>query len=254
VLAVVLGAGTYFILHAIARELRVTRLQADFVAAVSHEFRSPLSSMAQISEMLAFDRFANDEMRHKSYGVLMRETDRLRRLVEGLLDFGRFEPGAAGYHFEPIEAGALVRSVVGEFRERAAVDGYAVELTAPTADIHVRADREALTRAIWNLLDNAVKYSPDCRTVWVEVERLPAQVSIAVRDHGLGIPTGEQREIFRKFVRGAESKARRIKGTGIGLAMVRNIVDAHGGEIRLASEPGRGSRFALLLRAAGGAS
>ena len=162
VLAVVLGAGTYFILHAIARELRVARLQADFVAAVSHEFRSPLSSMAQISEMLALDRFGSDELRLKSYGVLMRETDRLRRLVEGLLDFGRFEPGAAAYRFEPVEAGALVRAVVGEFRERAAAEGYSVELIAPTAEIPVHADRDALARALWNLLDNAVKYSPEC--------------------------------------------------------------------------------------------
>jgi two-component system phosphate regulon sensor histidine kinase PhoR len=254
VLAVVLGAGTYFILHAIARELRVTRLQADFVAAVSHEFRSPLSSMAQISEMLALDRFASEELRRKSYSVLVRETDRLRRLVDGLLDFSRFEPGAAGYRFEPIEAGALVRAVVGEFRERAAADGYAVELTAPAAEIPMHADREALGRAIWNLLDNAVKYSPECRTVWVEVEHLPGRVSIAVRDCGLGIPPGEQREIFERFVRGAESKVRRIKGTGIGLAIVRNIVEAHGGGIRLASQPGQGSRFAVLLRAAGGAS
>jgi signal transduction histidine kinase len=96
-------------------------------------------------------------------------------------------------------------------------------------------------------MDNAVKYSPDCRTVWVDVEHTRQRVSIAVRDRGLGIPLREQREIFDKFVRGADSKTRRIKGTGIGLTMVRHIVEAHGGEVVLASRPGEGSRFTILI-------
>lgn len=252
VLAVVLSAGAYFILRAISREMRVARLQSDFVAAVSHEFRSPLSSLAQISEMLARDRFGSDELRRKSYDVLVRETERLRRLVEGLLDFGRFEAGAAAYRFEVLDANAFLRGLVNEFQERVAALGYAIVLHAPEGELPVRADREALARAIWNLLDNAVKYSPECRTVWVDVEHEANRISIDVRDRGLGIPPHEQQEIFDKFVRGADSKALRIKGTGIGLAMVRHIVQAHGGEIRLASEPGQGSRFTMILRETGG--
>lgn len=251
VLAVVLSAGAYFILRAISREMRVARLQSDFVAAVSHEFRSPLSSLAQISEMLARDRFGTDELRRKSYDVLVRETERLRRLVEGLLDFGRFEAGAAAYRFEVLDANEFLRGIVNEFQERVAALGYAIDLHAPERELPVRADREALARAIWNLLDNAVKYSPECRTVWVDVEHDVNRISIAVRDRGLGIPAHEQQEIFDKFVRGAGSKALRIKGTGIGLAMVRHIVQAHGGEIRLSSEPGQGSRFTMILREAG---
>ncbi|MBI4902763.1 MAG: HAMP domain-containing histidine kinase [Acidobacteria bacterium] len=254
VLAAVLSAGTYFILRAISRELRVARLQSDFVAAVSHEFRSPLSSLSQISEMLARDRFPSEEHRRRSYGVLERETERLRRLVEGLLDFGRFEAGAALYRFEAIEANAFLRELVAEFQARVAQEGFVVELSAPSRPLQLRADREALSRAIWNLLDNAVKYSPECRTVWVDVACEGERISIVVRDRGLGIPLHEQREIFERFVRGTESKTRRIKGTGIGLAMVRHIVAAHGGEIRLASEPGHGSQFTMVLHALGGDS
>lgn len=227
-------------------------MQSDFVAAVSHEFRSPLTSLCHISEMLAGDRFASEDLRRKSYGVLVRDTDRLRRLVEGLLDFGRFEAGAAYYRFEPVEIGPFVRAMIAAFQEKVAPDGYRVELSGSTDETWVRADREALSRALWNLLDNAVKYSPQCQTVWVEVGRDAGRVSITVRDQGLGIPAHEQRGIFDKFVRGADSKALRIKGTGIGLAMVRHIVQAHGGEILLASEPGQGSRFTLLLQASGG--
>ncbi|HEY5551441.1 MAG TPA: HAMP domain-containing sensor histidine kinase, partial [Opitutaceae bacterium] len=247
VLTLVWIAGAAFIVRAIGREARVAQLQSDFVAAVSHEFRSPLSSLCQISEMLSADRLNSEDRRRESYGVLTRESERLRRLVEGLLDFQRFEAGAAVYHFEPVEIGSFLKSIVADFRERVAAIGYTIEMTGAGGEHYVRADREALARAIWNLLDNAVKYSPDCRTVWVDVEHSEHRVTIVVRDRGLGIPRSEQRHIFEKFVRGADSKARRIKGTGIGLAMVRHIVKAHGGEILLASQPGEGSRFAMIF-------
>ena len=254
VVGLVLVAGWYFILRAIAREQRASRLQSDFVAAVSHEFRSPLTSMSHIAEMLASDRFPTEDLRRTSYDVLVRESDRLRRLVEGLLDFGRFESGAAALRIESVDVSELVRSTVADFQQRVAPEGYAIELGTPPAGVFADADREALSRALWNLLDNAVKYSPDCRTVWVEMERQSNDVAIVVRDRGLGIPLNEQREIFNRFVRGADSKARRIKGTGIGLAMVSQIVQAHGGEIRLTSEPGRGSSFTMLLHTAEGAA
>ena len=139
--------------------------------------------------------------------------------------------------------------MVGEFRERAAADGYAVELTAPAAEIPVHADREALARAIWNLLDNAAKYSPGCLTVWADVEREQERAAIRIRDRGFGIPTAEQVRIFEKFVRGEAAKQAGIRGTGLGLAMVHHIVMAHGGEIRLESKTGEGSAFTLLLPA-----
>jgi signal transduction histidine kinase len=252
VLAAVLFAGAYFILRAISRELRVARLQSDFVAAVSHEFRSPLSSLCQISEMLARDRFPTEELRRKSYTVLESESQRLRRLVESVLDFGRIQAGAYGYHFEPLELCSFTGSLVEAFQAKVAADGYRVERSGDAPEVYVQADREALSRALWNLLDNAVKYSPECRTVWVEIGRQEGSVTVTVRDQGIGIPPHEQREIFNKFVRGAESKARSIKGTGIGLAMVREIVRAHGGEIRVSSEPGHGSRFTMKMRTAGG--
>jgi signal transduction histidine kinase len=252
VVALVLAAGWYFILRAMSREVRLARLQSDFVAAVSHEFRSPLTSLSHVANLLADDRIGSDELRRRSYDVLVRESDRLRRLVEGLLDFGRFEAGAASLRMERIDVAALVRTTVSDFRERARADGYAIELDAPGDAIYAPADHDALSRALWNLLDNAVKYSPDCKTVWVDMRCDDGRIAIAVRDQGLGIPANEQREIFDRFVRGAESTHRRVRGTGIGLALVRDIVRAHGGEIQLTSEPGRGSRFTMVLRTAAG--
>jgi len=252
VMVVVLGAGWYFIARARGRELRVARLQNDFVAAVSHEFRSPLTSLAHIAELLAQNRMPGDAQRQQAYGVLVADTARLRELVEHLLDFGRFDSGTMALRFERVGIDAMVRDIVEDARQRVAALGYTIEFSPCTVPAFAEVDRVALGRAIWNLIDNAVKYSPDCRTVWVAVEHDESGTAITVRDQGLGIPVGEQAGIFERFVRGEESKSRRIKGTGIGLALVRQIVDAHGGEIELNSAVGQGSQFVVKLRSAGG--
>jgi len=122
-----------------------------------------------------------------------------------------------------------------------------VEMDLDSRAATIQADEEALRRAIRNLLENAVKYSPECRTVWVEGRVNHRQAAISVRDRGMGIEPREQRQIFQKFVRGAAAKKAGIKGTGIGLSMVRQVVDACGGEIRLESAAGAGSTFTILL-------
>jgi signal transduction histidine kinase len=141
----------------------------------------------------------------------------------------------------------LVRAAVAEFREEALAGGFQVEMDLEVRPATIQADEEALRRAIRNLLENAVKYSRECRTVWVEGRVNHRQVAISVRDRGMGIEPREQSQVFQKFVRGAAAKKAGIKGTGIGLSMVRQIVDACGGEIRLQSAVGQGSTFTILL-------
>jgi signal transduction histidine kinase len=247
-LLVALLAGVGFLVaRVVSKEMALARLQADFVAAVSHEFRSPLSSITQIAELLNEERWPTPEHRRKGCDILTRESARLRRLVEGLLDFARIEAGTAGYHLEPVEPEEMVRAVVEDFRP--AANGSGVELTVAADLPGIRADCEALRRALWNLLENAVKYSPAPARIRVEAAGEDGKLAIRVRDEGIGIPPAEQAQVFRKFFRGSEALARGVKGTGIGLAMVRHIVDGHGGEIKLESEPGRGSTFTILLPA-----
>lgn len=247
VLAMVLLAGSYFITYSISRERAVARMQSEFVSAVSHEFRTPLTSLRQISDMLSKQRIPTEELRQESYEILSRESERLQRLVESVLDFGRMEAGEFRYRLEQLDPATVVGGVVAEFRENAAAQGYCIELGGHDSLPTIRADREALRLALWNLLNNAVKYSPDCRTVWVEMGHEEGRLAIRIRDHGIGIPVSEQAKVFRKFVRGSGARASRIQGAGIGLSIVQRVVEAHQGEVRLLSEPGRGSTFTILL-------
>jgi len=245
-LAILVIAASYFIGRAVSRELAAARLQSDFVSAVSHEFRTPLTSMRQFTEMLVENENLPAEKRRAFYGAQDRATRRLSRLVESLLDFGRMEAGARPYRLERLDAGRLVRATVSEFEQEKNSEKLVLECAVPGEGPAVNGDREALAQALWNLLDNAVKYSGDSPVVHVEVEA-GNQVAIRVRDRGFGIPPSEKDRIFRKFVRGSGAKVHGVKGTGIGLAMVKHIVDAHGGKILVASEPGKGSTFTILL-------
>jgi signal transduction histidine kinase len=244
-LTVLVAAGSYFIWRVIARELAAARLQSDFVSAVSHEFRTPLTSLRQFNELLSDDEDLPKEQRRTFYAAQMRATYRLQRLVESLLDFGRMEAGAHPYRHDRVDADVLVQKAVEEFRRE--VDSKRLVIRCKATQIQVDADAEALSRALWNLLDNAVKYSGESGIIAIQAERRGNLVAISVSDQGPGIPRDEQRDIFRKFVRGAYAQANHIRGTGIGLSMVRHIVEAHGGTIELASAPGTGSTFTILL-------
>ena len=247
VMVVFLIVGTYILAVAIRREIAVSRMQSDFVAAVSHEFRSPLTSLRQLSEMLLLGRVPGEERRHLYYEMMARETSRLERLIEGLLNFGRMEAGPRPYRFEQLDAAALVRRVAGEFEEPMAAAGRHIEVCGASGSYPIEADPEAISVALRNLVDNAIKYSPGRPAVWLDLGMENHCVAIRVRDEGLGISGSERKAIFRSFVRGSAASAGNVKGSGLGLAMVRHIVSAHGGEILVASQPGQGSTFTMLL-------
>jgi two-component system phosphate regulon sensor histidine kinase PhoR len=193
----------------------------------------------------------SEERRPVYYRTLARENRRLREMVENLLDFARMEAGRHTYRMEPVAVTELVREVVESARDRVQDDGRVIELTLPAEECLVAGDREALARAVGNLLDNAVKYSPASTPVEVAVSAADGLVTVSVADSGPGIPKSEHGRIFRKFLRGSSARALNVKGTGIGLAMVRHIIDGHGGRTVVDSEPGRGSRFVIALPAAG---
>ena len=251
VLLLFLAGGGFLIWRVLQRELAMARLQTEFVSAVSHEFRTPLTSLRHVSDLLDEDDDLPPDRRASLYQVIGRSTARLGSLVESLLDFARMEGGRRPYDLQPRDAGELMASIVSEFRQQAGVAAPALDLHIEPGDLSVRADDAALTRAVWNLLENAMKYSDAGSGITVTVARRADAVAIAVRDRGRGIPAHEHRDVFQKFVRGADAVARRLPGTGLGLAIVSHIVHAHGGAIELESAEGAGSTFTIVLPAAG---
>jgi signal transduction histidine kinase len=245
-LALVVAGASYAVFRSVSRELEVARLQSDFVSAVSHEFRTPLTAIRHFTSMLE-EGTAEPSQVPTYYQVLGKESRRLHDLVENILNFGRLESGERVHVFSDFDATHLARDVVQDISERVTPNAREVRLTAPDAALPIRADREAVMLALRNLIDNAVKYSPGAAHVDVSVQPDDGHVAIAVSDRGIGVPVDEQRAIFRKFVRGSSARSLMIKGTGIGLAMADRIVRAHGGTITLTSEPGAGSTFTIRL-------
>jgi signal transduction histidine kinase len=241
-----LGAG-YGLYRATTREIMLARQQSDFVSAVSHEFRTPLTSMRHLTDMLVSRTSISEERKTQYYELLAHETERLHRMVESLLSFGRIEVGAYAWRLEPSDAAGLLRGIVEEFRREPQVRDRVVTVEIDDALPEIHADREALSRAVWNLLENASKYSTPGSPIRVFARRQESSVLLGVEDEGAGIPPAEREKIFQKFVRGTDAKRAGVRGVGIGLALVKRIVEAHGGSVRLESELGRGSKFTLVL-------
>jgi signal transduction histidine kinase len=240
----VLAFGSVATVWVVRRELRVAQVQADFAAAVSHEFRSPLTGIRQLAGMLLAGRGAQDvEKQRQYYALISQESERLTRLVENVLDFARLEDGRREYRFEPIGTEEWLRELVAVAERRRNIEArFAPGLPA------VLGDREALSTAVLNLLDNAIKYSPEGSPVQLRARGDAGWVSIEIEDQGCGIAKEEQARIFDRFYRGANAGMRTAKGVGLGLALVKRIAEAHGAHLGMASKPGEGSTFSLSLR------
>jgi signal transduction histidine kinase len=242
-----LVAGLYFIGRAVRQEMDLAHLQSDFVSAVSHEFRTPLAAMRQLSELLVADRVSGAERRQQYYESLAGESRRLQHLVENLLDFGRLQAGTRPYRLEPLDPRALVEQVVGEFRSELVNPTCQIEVEGGSEPVRVLADANAVGLALHNLLDNAMKYAGPSSCVAVSLTREGDRVALRVRDNGPGIPADERTRIFERFVRGTAAAVSNVRGTGIGLALVRQVVLSHGGDVTVESAPGAGSIFTIWL-------
>ncbi len=246
-------AGAYFVARGIRRELAAAELQSSFVSAVSHEFRTPLTSMSHLIELLRGRPGLDAARRARYYDALEQEAGRLRRFVDQLLDFGRVDAGAARYTLEDADPRPMIEDAVDRFRNGPVAGGRVVTCHAADDLPLVPVDREAFAQVLHNLLENAVKYSPMDTPIDVTVESNPElrQVSIRVRDQGTGIPAAEHETIFDRFVRGSNTRSSGVRGTGVGLALARQIVRAHRGDITVESEVRSGSTFSIVLPAAG---
>jgi len=248
-IASILAFGLVLTIRAVSHELELARLKSDFVSTVSHEFKSPLTSIRHLAEMLQAGSVPSEGRRRRYYDVLVEQSARLSSLVTNVLDLARIEEGKKEFSFELLDLGALVADLVAATQQRVGHEGYVVEADIGESLLPVRADRDATAQAIGNLVENAIQYSRDAKDIHVRAFREARQVIVAVEDHGVGIPASEIDRVFDRFYRGGDALTRTVKGSGLGLALVKEIVAAHGGTVRVESEVGRGSTFFMSLPA-----
>jgi two-component system phosphate regulon sensor histidine kinase PhoR len=229
------------------RERQLVQLKEDFINNVSHELKTPLSLIRMFSEILVTNRVKNDEARQEYYSIIHNESDRMGRLISNLLDFGHLERKQHNLNLERTNMAQLVLKELEAYRYQIQKEGFELITKIEENVPDILADPNAISMALFNLLDNAVKYSGDCKRIHVTVARSNGTVDIAVQDEGLGIPESERQKIFDKFFRGSSAGVKKIRGSGIGLSITRQVAEMHGGEVRLVSEVGRGSTFTLKL-------
>jgi signal transduction histidine kinase len=239
--------GLILTVRTVSHELELARMKSDFVSTVSHEFKSPLTSIQQVAEMLQAGRVPSEDRRRQYYDLLLEQSQRLCLLTDNILNLARIEEGRKKFALEKLDVTRLLKEVLPAVQDRVRHEGFAIELKVEEPLPEISADGEALAQAVTNLLDNAVKYSGQSRSIVVRSFVHGQHLVISVRDFGIGIRKDQADRVFDRFYRGGDELTRSVKGSGLGLTLVKEIVEAHHGTVRVESEPGRGSTFSIVL-------
>jgi signal transduction histidine kinase len=246
-LGLLMLGGIWLTYRNVSREMNLARLKSDFVANVSHELRTPLALIRLYAETLELGRLTAKEKYQEYFRIIREESERLTALINNILDFSRIEAGRKEYEFKETNLGDLVRSTLDSYRFQIEQNGFAFEENISSDVPPVAVDREAIARSLLNLVNNALKYSKDHKYIGVSLYRADSRVNLEVQDHGIGISPNEQEKIFEKFYRCGDPLVHNIKGSGLGLSLVRHIARAHGGEVLVESTPEKGSKFTIAL-------
>ncbi len=245
-LSLVLAGGIALTYRNVTKEMALARLKSDFVSNVSHELRTPLSLIRLYAETLEMGRLTSPEKYQEYYRIIRKESERLTALINNILDFSRIEAGRKEYDFRETDMSELVHNTLDSYRYQLEQSGFQFEEKIDEVP-PLRVDREAMARSLLNLVNNALKYSQDRKFIGVNLYRDNGSVKLEVVDQGIGIPHDEQQKIFEKFYRVGDPLVHNTKGSGLGLSLVRHIVQAHGGQVSVDSTPGQGSKFTIAL-------
>jgi len=247
VLVLAIAIGSWIIIHCLRQELTLARQKTDFVSNVSHELKTPLTSIRMFAEMLAEDRVAEPDKRRQFHQIIASEASRLTRLINNVLDFARLERGEKKYQFAELDLGALVAETVAAYRLHLESAGFKLTCELPEHRVTVSGDRDALAQVLVNLLSNAEKYSGERKEIAVWLEVADGSAAVQVLDRGTGVPRGCEEKIFEQFFRAHDSLSSGIQGSGLGLTLAQQIAGAHGGDVAFKSREGGGSCFTLRL-------
>jgi two-component system, OmpR family, phosphate regulon sensor histidine kinase PhoR len=253
---VVIVAGVAAILFATEKQRRISALESDFVANVSHELKTPLALVRMFGEMLQSGRVSSEDKRKEYLDIIVRESERLSALIENVLDFARATGGREAYEFARGDVGDAVAKAVSVYRYRAEREGKNLTIAVEEGLPELRIDERAIQLAVINLVDNALKYAPDGETIAIKAAREGATVAVRVTDQGPGVPDEDKTRIFERFVRGtrvSQGEAQRsrregpVRGSGIGLALVKHIAESHGGRAWVEAASGSGATFVFTI-------
>jgi signal transduction histidine kinase len=246
-LSLFMVGGIFLTYRNVSREMTLARLKSDFVANVSHELRTPLALIRLYAETLELGRLSAKEKYQEYFRIIREESERLTALINNILDFSRIDAGRKEYEFQQTDLAELVRSTLDSYRFQIQQNGFGFEEKIDKDIPPVNVDREAIARSLLNLVNNALKYSKDQKYIGVNLYRSNGSVKLEVQDRGIGIPANEQEKIFEKFYRCGDPLVHNVKGSGLGLSLVRHIVRAHGGDVLVESAPDKGSKFTIAL-------
>jgi two-component system phosphate regulon sensor histidine kinase PhoR len=245
ILDLMIVAGVWFVYRTIRREMELAQLKSDFVSNVSHELRTPLSLIRMFGETLELGRVSSEEKRKEYYSTIVRESERLTGLVNNVLNFSRMESGKKEFHLADLGLNPVVRKVIAQYEPHMKHLGFAVHIELAEELPPIRADEEAVSEALLNIVDNAMKYSAKEKSMRVVTGVTNESVFVEVEDHGIGIASSEQSKIFEKFYRTSSGLAHHTRGSGLGLTLVQHIMNAHNGKVSVRSQVGSGSTFRL---------
>jgi two-component system, OmpR family, phosphate regulon sensor histidine kinase PhoR len=244
VLFLLLIGGILFLYANIRREILLSQSKSEFVSNVSHEIRTPLSLISMYAETLEMGRVP-EERKKEYYHIIVNETARLSGIVNRILNFARVDASKKKFEYKTVDLNALCEKIAWSYQPHMKEKGFEFQFVPFDSAVHVRADEESVTEAILNLLDNAMKYSQDEKKVSLRTGMNGLQAFVEVEDRGIGIPKVYQGNIFDQFYRVPTNNVHNIKGTGLGLTLVKRTMAAHKGKVKVASTPGKGSTFTL---------
>lgn len=246
-IVIILAFGLFFTIQTVNNELHLSKMKSYFISTVSHEFKSPLTSIRQIAEMLVHGRVPTEERQMKYFNTILQQSERLSHLIDNIIDFSKMEEGQRIFHFEKSNLIPVIKDAIESFRELTAKAGFHISLDISGNIPEIVFDRDAMVQVLHNLLDNAIKYSGESKEIEVQLFSKDDHIVIGVRDYGIGISKEDHDKIFSRFYRAGDELTQTVKGSGIGLTIVKQIVEAHKGTIDVVSEIGKGSIFSVKL-------